>query len=161
MANTEETYWNYALAVRSIDIFQKSVDLARQQLSDAQERVNVGKLAASELAAAQAELSQRQEDLINARSDMEKTRIKLLRYVNPQGVDQLGRQVTLLDEPTMAEQKLGPVEDHIKLAMTHAAGPQPGAPAGAARGPGHRPDRQRPAAQAQRLHPARQVGLRQ
>ncbi len=117
VANTEETYWTYAFAVRSIQIFQDSVDLARKQLSDAQERVRVGKLAASELAAAQAELSQRQEDLINARSDMEKTRIKLLVYVSPQGIDQLGRQVTLLDEPTMVEQKLGPVDDHIKLAM--------------------------------------------
>ena len=117
VAGTEETYWTYALAVRSIEIFQQSVDLARQQLSDAQERVRVGKLAASELAAAQAELAKRLEDLINARSDMEKTRIKLLQAVSPQTAGLLGRQIDLLDQPAMNAQELGPVEDHIKLAL--------------------------------------------
>jgi len=117
VAGTEETYWNYALAVRSIQIFQDSVDLARKQLSDAQERVRVGKLAASELAAGQAELSKRQEDLINARSDMEKTRIKLLQLVTPQVAGYLGRQLQLLDQPTMSEEKLGSVDDHIRLAL--------------------------------------------
>ena len=117
VASTEETYWNYALAVRAIQIFQDSVDLARKQLSDAQERVRVGKLAASELAAAQAELSKRQEDLINARSDMEKTRIRLLQLVTPQASGYLGRQLQLLDQPTMSQEELGSVADHIRLAL--------------------------------------------
>jgi outer membrane protein len=117
VAGTEETYWNYALAVRSIRIFQDSVDLARKQLSDAQERVRVGKLAASELAPAQAELARRQEDLINARSDMEKTRLKVLQFVSPKSVNLLGRQISLLDQPAMDEQEVGPVEDHIQLAL--------------------------------------------
>ena len=117
VAGTEETFWNYALAVLSIRIFQDSVDLARQQLSDAQERVRVGKLAAAELAAAEAELAQRQEDLINARSAMEKTRIKLLQLVSPQTAGLLGREIELMDQPVMDDQDLGPVEDHIKLAL--------------------------------------------
>jgi outer membrane protein len=117
VAGAEETYWNYALAQRSIDIFQQSVDVARKQLSDAQERVRVGKLAASELAAIQAELSKRQEDLINARSQMEKTRIKLLQIVSPQGAGALGRQVDLLDQPTMTEQQVGAIDDHVELAL--------------------------------------------
>jgi len=117
VARVEETFWSYALAVRSIKIFQDSVDLAAKQLAETQERVRVGKLAASELSAAQAELARRQEDLINARSDMEKARLELLRLISPQTENLLGRQLELLDEPVMDQEKLGDVEDHVRLAL--------------------------------------------
>ncbi len=52
VAEVETTYWDYALAQRQIEIYTDSLKLAEQQMKETEERILIGKLAETELAAA-------------------------------------------------------------------------------------------------------------
>ena len=51
VAEVERTYWRTVLAQQQIRIFEDSLRLAEQQLNEANERIEVGRLAETELAA--------------------------------------------------------------------------------------------------------------
>ena len=116
VAQVEETYWDTALAQRQIRIFEDSLRLAEQQLAETLERINVGELAESELAAAEAEVALRREALINARSALATTRLQLLTLLNAPGPQPLERELVLENEPTTGDVQLDPVDRHIELA---------------------------------------------
>jgi len=115
VASVEETYWDYALAHRQIEIYAASLKLAEQQLAETDERIRLGQLAETERAAAQAEVALRREALINARSRLATTRLILLRLVNPAGA--WSREVTLKDAPAVPEAALDGVEAHVEVAL--------------------------------------------
>jgi len=115
VAQVEETYWDYVLAQRQIEIFQQSLELAEQQEKETQERINVGKLAQIEMAAAAAEVASRREALINARSTLAKTRLLLLRLLNPGCPNFWNCEVTVQTLPTEPKIKLEDVENHAKV----------------------------------------------
>ena len=117
VAEVETTYWNYGLAQRQIEIFEQSLALAEQQLSETQERINVGKLAETELAAAQAELALRREALINARSNLATVSLRLLRLLNPPTGALWTREIVLKNLPAVPEVKLDEVESHTAVAL--------------------------------------------
>jgi outer membrane protein len=117
MAQVEETYWDYALAERRIEIFTQSLSLAQKQLEETQERIKVGDLARTERSAAEAEVALRREDLINARSALAKTKLVLLRLVNPPGAKLWDREVVLASLPTSPSITLDEVEPHVALAL--------------------------------------------
>jgi outer membrane protein len=117
VAQVEETYWEYALNQRQIEIFLESLKLAQQQRDEAQEMIKIGYLAESELAAAQAEIAVQREGLINARSNLEKTRLQLLRLLNPPDSEWWQREVMLLHQPAVPKVELDDVESHVELAM--------------------------------------------
>ena len=76
-------------------------ELREQQLHEAEVLVSVGKIAEVELVAAQAEVALRKEGLINARSDLSTLRLKLLRLINPPGMDLWTQEIVIKDEPTL------------------------------------------------------------
>ena len=117
VARVEETYWDYALMQRQIEIYLESLKLAQQQKSETEEMVRVGSLAESELIAAEAEIALRREGLINARSNMEKTRLVLLSLLNPSGEELWHRPVVLLRQPAMPEVTLDDADAHVNVAM--------------------------------------------
>ena len=117
VAQVEETYWEYALAQRQIEIFLESLKLAQQQKDEAQEMIKIGYLAESELAAAQAEIALQREGLINARSNLDKTRLQLLRLMNPPDAGWWQREVVLLHEPAIPNVTLDEVDSHVEIAM--------------------------------------------
>ncbi|GAB4390236.1 MAG: hypothetical protein Kow0025_20880 [Thermodesulfovibrionales bacterium] len=120
VAGVEGAYWDYYLAGRRLDIFGESLRLAQRQMKETEERIEVGVLAESELAAAQAEVALRREDLINARSELEKARLRLLRLLSPpSGRDRGGlwnRSLALLDTPEAPALALEPAESHVEVA---------------------------------------------
>ena len=117
VAQVERTYWDYALARRQIEIFQESLRIARQQLNDTREMIDIGRLAKAELAAAQAEVASQEQGLINARSNLETIRLQLLRLLNPPGSGIWDRQIDLIHQPTLPDIKLEDTELHVRLAM--------------------------------------------
>lgn len=117
LAQVEDAYWDYALSQRQIEIFQESLKLAGQQVSETEDMIKVGKMAESELAAAQAEMALRRQDLIDARSATAKARLRLLRLLNPPGSNIWQREISLLYEPVLPEVKLDKAETHAKLAL--------------------------------------------
>lgn len=117
LAEVEETYWDYAFAQRQIEIFQESLKLAEQQLNETQEMISVGKLAETEIAAAEAEIALRRQDLINACSTLEATHLRLIRLLNPPVTNPWQRKIDLLDQPVVPDVKLDGVEAHVKVAL--------------------------------------------
>ncbi len=117
VADIESTCWDYALAKRQLEIYEKSLALAVQQLKETEERVQVGRLAETELAAARAEVALRREALINARSELDVTRLRLLRLTNPPSADLWNREIALKDAPAVPQVGPDDVEDHVRLAL--------------------------------------------
>jgi outer membrane protein len=117
VAQVEQTYWDYALAGRQIEIYEESLKLARQQLDETEELIAVGRLAEAELTAVQAEVAAQEQGLINARSNMESIKLRLLRLLNPPGPGLWRREVHLIHQPTLPEIKLDDVERHVAVSM--------------------------------------------
>lgn len=115
VAQVEKQYWDYVLAVRNLAIFTESVKVAEKQLQETQERVNVGKLASVELAAAQAELALRNEGLINAQGLLESSRIKLLQYLSLGGAGAWNRVLNAKDEPVVGDAGADATEEHVAV----------------------------------------------
>ncbi len=89
--------------------------LAEQQLGETRDRIDVGSLAETELAAAQAEVALRKEDLINAKSARDTSRLRLLRLINsPGGLD---REVRLLEGPVVRDVGFGTPDARIRTAV--------------------------------------------
>ncbi len=117
VASVESKSWDFVLARRRLEIFTESLQLAQQQLRETEERISVGKLPQSERAAALSEVALRKEELINARSEMLRTRLELLRLINPEVPELWGRELHLLDEPTAPEVELDERDQRVKLAL--------------------------------------------
>jgi outer membrane protein len=117
IARVEESYWDYVLAQRQIEIFSDSLILAEDQWKETEERIKVGALARVERAAAQAEVASRQEGLINARSALETSRLQMLRLLNPPGTNLWDRTLLAIDQPRVPDAPLDDISSHVRLAL--------------------------------------------
>jgi outer membrane protein len=117
VAEVEKTCWDYILRQRRINIFMDSLKLAEDQLAETQKRIDIGKLAKVELYAAQAEVALRREALINARSDLSLTGLKLRRLLNYSNDDSTEREITILDKPVVTEVQLDETINHVQVAL--------------------------------------------
>lgn len=115
--SVEEGFWNYALTRRQIEIYTNSLSLAEQQMEEAQERIKIGALAETELAAAKAEVALRRENLINSRSNATIARLNLLRLLNPSDTIDWNTDIVLDYMTTLPDVPLDPVEYHVEVAM--------------------------------------------
>ena len=115
--SVEEGFWNYALTKRQIEIYTNSLSLAEQQMEEAQERIKIGALAETELAAAKAEVALRRENLINSRSNATIARLNLLRLLNPSDTIDWNTDIVLDYMTTLPDVPLDPVEYHVEVAM--------------------------------------------
>jgi outer membrane protein TolC len=113
VAQIEETYWNCSLAEKSIEIYKQSMQVAEKQQQETEERINIGSLARSELAAAKAETALRRQNLIVAENDLAQARLNLLRLLNPSGNEIWDRKIVLKSEPTTPAIELSPVETYV------------------------------------------------
>ena len=116
VAEVEQTYWDYALAKRQIEIVQESLKVARQQLDETRELIVVGRLAKAELAAVQAEVAAQEQALIEARANKEAIRLRLLRLLNPVGTNIWELEVDLIHQPKIPKIQLEGVEQHVAVA---------------------------------------------
>ncbi len=116
VAQVEKAYWDHLLARKSLAIYETSLNLARRQVTETEERIRLGSLAAIELAAARAEEGLRRQSLIDARSAVETTRLRLLRLVNPPGG--LVRPVAIPEAPLPQAAPLPSVEELLREAVS-------------------------------------------
>lgn len=118
VSQTEQTFWEYVLAQRSIAIYEKSLEVADQQLDEVRERIRVGKLAENEMAAVEAERANRLEQLINARAELLKKQLTLIRLLNSgTGNDMWERKIEILDVPEIQPIQLETIHTYIRSAM--------------------------------------------
>ena len=117
LEEVESKFWDYALAKRQIEIYTNSLNLAEKQMSEVQERILIGQLAETELAAAQAEVALRRENLINARSDLAKEHLNLLRLINPSKNIDWEKDIILEYQTSLPSIKLDSVKQHVQVAL--------------------------------------------
>jgi len=118
VAEVERTYWEYALQLRTVAIVKEAKRVAERQLYETGERVKVGQISRAELAAAEAEVALRNEDLIDAESGLEQTRLRLLRLIGPpDGEEMWRRDVMLTGELAVPEDEAQSPEDHVAIGL--------------------------------------------
>ena len=113
LAETELAYWNLVLAEREIAIFQRSLALAKRQLDEIEQRIEVGVLPEIEAAAARAEVARREQALIDAQGLLEDRRLRLLRLL---GVDRMDRVISAVSEIGVEPEPITDLPDRLKLA---------------------------------------------
>ncbi|MBN1142703.1 MAG: TolC family protein [Deltaproteobacteria bacterium] len=116
LAETETAYWNYVLAGEKIAIFEESLEVARKQREEVELRIQVGALPEIEAAAARAEEALRVQALIEARSQLEDRRLRLLRLIRPGADSGFDQKLTAISQPRLTPQPLTDLEDRLKLA---------------------------------------------
>ena len=116
LADTETAYWDYVLARQKIDIFERSLTIAMQQLDEIRQRIEVGILPKIEKAAAHAEVARREQALIDARSKLEENRLLLLRLINPGGDGQMDFQINAISETLIDPEPVTDLDDRLQLA---------------------------------------------
>ncbi|MCY2926149.1 MAG: TolC family protein, partial [Planctomycetota bacterium] len=115
-ARAEQAYWDYVAALRRMRIVESSLKIATDEASQMRERINLGRLAKTEQAAADAEVALRQESLIDAQSAVQRACLVLLRLINPPGAGAFDRQI-VPREPLIARQiPLEALTDHLEVA---------------------------------------------
>lgn len=117
VAQVEQTYWDYALALRQIEIFEESLKVAEQQVGEIKEMIGVGRMAETEMAAAEAEIAVRQQGLINARSTAATNRLRLLRLLNPPGPGLWEQAIHVREIPDVSGGSLDGVQAHVDVAF--------------------------------------------
>jgi outer membrane protein TolC len=116
LAEAETAYWNFVLAQKQIAIFDSSLAVARRQRDETELRIEVGLLAEVEGAAARAEVARREQALIDARSDLEERRLRLLRLLNPDSEDSFEQRIDALSEPRTETAPFTDLTEHLQLA---------------------------------------------
>ena len=117
VSQVETAYWEVILAKQSIDIHERSLEIAEQQAREIEERIRLGAVADTELAAANAETAGRRESLINAQSALDKARLQLLRLLSPDGTAPWTRDIDLIEIPTVKVTPLGGVTVHVTAGL--------------------------------------------
>lgn len=117
VAAVESGYWECTLAQRRVEILEKSLTLAEQQLNEIEQRIKVGRLPETEVAAAQAEVALRREALINARSGLSTARLRLLRLMAPEALQGRRVELRLTTAPAVPDVALGTVDSHVAVAL--------------------------------------------
>ncbi len=117
LADTEIAYWRHILAQREIVIFEESLDIARRQLDEIEQRIEVGVLAQTDAAAARSEVALREQALITARSNLTARRLELLRLINPAPASSLTRELETTSTPEIEANPIDDLDDRMRVAQ--------------------------------------------
>ena len=117
VANIEQTYWNLAFAERQLAIVQNALQVSQEQLDSTNASIRVGRIAETERAAQQAQVESEKEDLINAHSIVETTRLQLMQLLTPSSQPFWDRSITLTTYPFIPIGTMDPVEAHVEVAL--------------------------------------------
>tara|TARA_R100000027_G_scaffold50114_4_gene38788 strand:+ start:3141 stop:4790 length:1650 start_codon:yes stop_codon:yes gene_type:complete len=118
VAQVEIAYWQWVLAREEIEIFERSFAVAEQQRDEIEQRIEVGALPENDAAAVRAEVALRQQDLINAQSALEESRLRLARLILPDGFVFDGGEVLPTSEPQLTEPPpLEDIHERVELAL--------------------------------------------
>lgn len=104
----EIAYWDLSLAYSTLEIREFSVGLAEEQLRLNRIYLEVGKGVIGDVISAEAALASRRADLIDARADVRRRTIELVRLLNPDSAQQFALSLDPADEPDVVEVAIAP-----------------------------------------------------
>jgi len=81
VSNVRNAYWDYVFAVQSVDVAQRSLDLAEQLVKDNQTRVEVGTMAPIDVVQAQSQSATQRQNLVVAQGTMRTAELALKRLI--------------------------------------------------------------------------------
>ena len=81
LSNVRNAYWDYVFAIQSVDVAQRSVDLAEQLVKDNQTRVEVGTMAPIDVVQAQSQAATQRQALVLAQASVRTAELALKRLV--------------------------------------------------------------------------------
>lgn len=116
LAEVETAYWNFVLADKEIEIFESSLEVARQQRQYVEEQIDVGLLPEIEAAAVRAEVARREQGLILAESLREERRLQLLRLIGHDPGAAFEPAVRPSSDPRSDAEPINDLEDRLLLA---------------------------------------------
>lgn len=116
LAEVEKTYWRYVLATEGITILEQSLDVARRQLSEVEDRIEVGVIPRNSAAAARAEVARREQALLEGRSIHIERRLRLLRLLNVSDDKHFQLVVEPTSQPRTAATALHNLDERLQLA---------------------------------------------
>lgn len=118
LSNVRSAYWDYVFAVQSVDVAQKSVDLAEQLVKDNQTRVEVGTMAPIDVVQAQSQAATARQNLATAKQTMHTAELALKRLiVNGTNDPNWNAQLDPVDRPDFAPQAVD-VEAAVRRALS-------------------------------------------
>ena len=115
-AEIESTYWDFILAEQEMGVYEKSLELGLRLADETRERIALGQLANTEIYFAEAEAATREQNLINARSRLENTRLRLLKLMNPPGKTLWDRPIVPKTPADIVQFEIKDIEGHLKVA---------------------------------------------
>jgi len=118
-ATIEKAYWDLYLTAEMMRIQAASLALAEQQFRETEERVKVGNLPDLELAAVAAESAARKSQLIDASSQHEQARLKIIYLIYPDEIGVWSRYPLPVDPPELPADFLDPVTIHAALSLKY------------------------------------------
>ncbi len=118
LAETEIAYWNFVLAREEIAIFERSLEIAIRQRDEVEQQIDVGLMPQTEAAATRAEVALREQALINARSELESSRVRLIRLLNPADDSNFEREVLAVTDPRLEAMAIDDLGERVQLADT-------------------------------------------
>lgn len=116
VADVEVAYWNYVRARAEIRIFEGSLAVARRQLEEVEERIEIGSLSRSDGALDRGEVARRESALIDARAALEAQRLTLARLLNAD-TERLDYEIDAITEPQSDIEPIGEIAERIALAL--------------------------------------------
>lgn len=117
LAHSEIAYWRFVLTTRAIAIYEESLAVAQKQRDETAQEIEVGTLPQTESAAAEAEVALREQDLIDARSELERRRLELLRLLGAK----LARPMEATSDPALTPDPVENLAERIQLAKRSRA----------------------------------------
>jgi outer membrane protein TolC len=118
LSNVRNAYWDYVFAVQSVDVAQKSVDLAEQLVKDNQTRVEVGTMAPIDVVQAQSQSATARQNLAVAKQTMLTAELALKRLIVEGTQDpNWNAQLDPIDRPEFAPQPID-LEAAVRRALS-------------------------------------------
>lgn len=117
VADVESAYWQLVLANESILIFEKSLEVAEEQLRDTESRIEVGQISEKEAAAARADVALAKQDLIDAESAQRARRYELVRRIYPRLPISGAMRYQTKTQPDDSPISIPEPEERIRLAL--------------------------------------------
>jgi outer membrane protein TolC len=120
--NVERAYWTYVLAIESVRVEEKGLDLAKELLRQNQGRFNVGALPRTAVLESEAEVARREAQLVTSRALQRIARDNLRALINAK--DEAAQELIMIepaDEPTMVPTDL---DLDRSLAVAYAQRPE-------------------------------------
>ncbi len=117
VSEVEIAYWRYVLASQSIAIFEQSLEVARKQLREVENRIEVGVIPKNAAAASRAEVARREQALIEARGTHNERRLRLLRLLNVTRNDHFQLAVEPTSKPQTITAAIEDIDERLELAV--------------------------------------------